>query len=107
MMFIDPDKGSDDVADTPGTQGHVDDDDDANAPDTHGYANDDFAIVERAVDESAHLGDHSTAAEAREIVAGGRAPPLAIFSSVGCFITPITVLRMLTISAISLGEPRP
>ena len=72
-MSIDPDTGSDDVADTPGTQGH--DDDYANTPDTHGYSNDDFAAVEHDVEEAAHLGDQPSAAEAGEIFSDGRAPP--------------------------------
>ena len=72
-MAINPDKGSVDAADTPGTQGH--DDDDANTPNTHGYANDNFAAVEPDVEEAAHLGDPPSAAEAGEIVSDGCAPP--------------------------------
>ena len=76
MMFIDPDTSSDDVADTPGTQGRDDgDDDDANTPDTHGYANNAFAACENDLEEAAHLADQHTAAEAGEIVPDGRATP--------------------------------
>ena len=85
MMAIDPNTGgvhSANDANTPDTQGYdcANTSDtqgyhSANAPDTQGYADEDFAAVEPDVEEAAHVGDQPTAAEGREIVSDGRAPP--------------------------------